>query len=77
MSNRPADWLEKLRNFLRETVTDIRCMSGMSAQFLQSTKWEIFAAFAQFFGGMSPEVTAWSNSPADLLEALLMCLRAT
>jgi len=38
VSSRSADSMtswKKLHNFLREIVTDIRCLSNMSAQFLQ------------------------------------------
>lgn len=58
-------------------MIDIGCLSNMYALFLQLEEWESFAAFVKFFGGVSPSVTAESNSLVDQLEAWLMCLRET
>lgn len=41
------------------------CLSSMSVQFIQSVEWACFAYFVQFFGGVSPGITARSNSPVD------------
>lgn len=58
-------------------MTDTLFLSSMCVQFLQSVEWACLTSFAQFFKGVSPGVTTWSNSLVDQLEACLIFLQAT